>query len=165
MADKYAALKNNPPYQRPRKVAPARPTNTPEFQLKTEEELETLRARIRDNKEKGKKPAKQAKVVTIKFHLGIQEHDLGIKHDKIREELHDGNQVKIMLVLQGRERSRPHNGVVWLNQQAAVHEEYSAMNKPATVENLSIILFPALHKPKNKGTGAQQTPTQQNKEQ
>lgn len=159
MTDKYAVLKNTPPYQRPRRGKVA---ENPDWQAKSEEELAVLRERIRENKEKGKKPVKHHKLATIKFHLNIAEHDLEIKHRKIEDELKKGNQVKMVLGLVGRERSRPQLAVVWLNEQILPHEEYSACNKLATTDNLSIVLFPALHKPKNKGTNVQNpNPTQQ----
>jgi hypothetical protein len=161
LTDKYAALKNNVPYSRVRRNSVAQE----DFKPKTEEELKVLRERIRENKEKGKKPAKQQKLATIKLHINIASHDLEIKHRKIAEELKSGNQVKMVLVLQGREKSRPIPAVAWLNEQTIPHEEYAVFNKPATVENMSIVLFPALHKPKNKGTTAQTPPqTKNNKE-
>jgi translation initiation factor IF-3 len=82
------------------------------------------------------------KIVTMKFHKNISEHDLEIKAKKIEQSLQKKHQVKIQLNLIGREKSRPEQAVQWLNELTARFETISKPNREPTPDNLTVVLFP-----------------------
>lgn len=51
---------------------------------------------------------------TVRFGLNIGVHDLGTKLNQARRFLQGGNQVKMLLVLRGRENSRPEHAQEFL---------------------------------------------------
>lgn len=87
-------------------------------------------------------PSHPPKVVEIRFHLHIAEHDLETKAHKIETALQKNHPVRIRLQLMGREKSRPQSGVDWLNNLAKRFETISKLNKQPTTDNLSVVLFP-----------------------
>jgi translation initiation factor IF-3 len=84
----------------------------------------------------------QQKVVELRFHKNIAEHDLEIKARKIEQALLKKNQVKLRLQLMGRERSHPEQGVEWLTKLVERFSEISTSNRKPTYDNLVVILFP-----------------------
>lgn len=86
--------------------------------------------------------AKHTKIVEIRFHKNIAEHDLEIKSRKIEQALLKKSQVKLRLQLMGREKSHPEQGVEWLKELVEKFSEISTSNRTPTKDNLVVILFP-----------------------
>lgn len=80
---------------------------------------------------------------TVKFTINIGENDFNRKIQQAIKFLEKRNQVKVMVTLFGRERSRPEVGLEMIQR---VHEElkdYGNMaGKPPTSKNLSIVYNP-----------------------
>lgn len=92
------------------------------------------------------KKQKPPKVLEIRFHKNIAEHDLHIKYKKIEDALKKGNHVKLRLQLMGREKAHPQQAVAWLTDIAEKFAEYSTLNRQPTPDNLVVILFPKKRK-------------------
>lgn len=88
------------------------------------------------------KQTHQPKMVEIRLHLHIAEHDLEIKAKKIEESLIKKHQVRIRITLMGREKSRPQLGVDFLNRLIERFSEVGKPNRLPTTDNLNVVLFP-----------------------
>jgi len=84
----------------------------------------------------------QPKMVEIRFHKNIAEHDLEVKSRKIEQALNKKHQVKLRLQLMGREKAHPEQGVEWLSSLVEKFSEISTSNRKPTKDNLVVILFP-----------------------
>lgn len=92
------------------------------------------------------------KLVEMRFHKNIADHDLAIKIHKIEKFLLDNHQVRIRLQLMGREKSRPESGVEWLNNLVKHFDKIAKPNKAPSTDYLSVVLFPTKNIEKNKNT-------------
>lgn len=94
---------------------------------------------------KEEKHPKQPKLVEVRYHKNIAEHDLVTKNKKVIQSLQHNHQVKIRLQLLGREKAHPKEAVAWLNNLIEAFTEYSVTNRIPTPDNLTVTLFPKKH--------------------
>lgn len=95
-----------------------------------------------NQKQAEQKKVRPQKIMEMRFHKNIAEHDLEIKARKIEQALQKKQQVKIRLQLIGRERAHPEQGVLWLEKLIERFSDISISNKKPTKDNLVVVLFP-----------------------
>jgi translation initiation factor IF-3 len=88
------------------------------------------------------KPQPKHKVHVLRFHINVGDADRARQIDKAKEFLVKKNQVKVMLQLRGREKSRPQLGVDFLNEVLEELAPYGAAANPPRPDNLSATLNP-----------------------
>ncbi len=94
-----------------------------------------------------KKNAVKSELKEIKLSCEISDHDLEIKAKKGKEFLQDGDKVKCVIQLRGRQRGNPDRGQLVMLKFATILEDYgSAENVPKLETNKWLMIL----KPKKK---------------
>lgn len=88
-----------------------------------------------------KKKQVKVDVKEIKLRVGIQEHDLNIKVNKIREFLEDSDRVKVVLWFRGREVERPELGEIVLKKVVANIQDIGQIDQPIKRFGKSMSVF------------------------
>lgn len=79
-----------------------------------------------------KKKQKEIKVKEIQLTVGIGQHDMDFRARMAERFLSEGNSVKIVLKLRGREKAHPENGVTVVeNFISQINATYKTEKKPA----------------------------------
>lgn len=91
-----------------------------------------------------KEARKNQKIVVLKevqLSVKIEDHDFNTKLNHALRFLKSGNKVKVTLRLKGRENQRPELGVALVQRFAEGAAEYGNVEKPAKLENRTIIMI------------------------
>lgn len=88
----------------------------------------------------------------IRFRLKIDDHDFDVKKGHVIRFLSGGDKVKVVIMLRGREQSRPVGGVELLRRLAQDVEEYGSVEFAPKQEGRNILMTLA---PKNKKVHAE----------
>ena len=100
---------------------------------------------------KGEKEAKKNQKVTelkeIQLSMTIDSHDLEVKAKHGKRFLSEGNKIKVVLRMKGREQAYAKRGVEIVNQFFTLIEENGIIDKPAEIVGRNIIMIVT---PKNK---------------
>lgn len=92
-----------------------------------------------------KVPQKQ-KLHILKLHTNIGGSDLTRMVEQAKSFLEKRNQVRIMVQLRGREKSRPQSGVEFLNNVLEQLAEYGTAQRAPSPDNLTVVVNPAKKK-------------------
>jgi translation initiation factor IF-3 len=92
------------------------------------------------------KPQTHQKLHIVKLHINIGESDLNRHIAQARTFLEKRNQVRVMVQLRGREKSRPQVAVDFLNEVLEQLEDVATPQAAPSATNLSIVLNPAKKK-------------------
>ncbi len=86
-----------------------------------------------------KKKQKEVKVKEVQLTVGIGQHDMNCRIKMAERFLSDGNHVKIVLKLRGREKAHPENGVAVVeNFISQIDGSYKVDKKP-TQESFNVV--------------------------
>ena len=98
-------------------------------------DLGAIEKRIKE----ARKKQKETKVKEIQLTVGIGQHDMDFRAKMADRFLSDGNSVKIVLRLRGREKAHPENGITVVeNFISMINSSYKIEKKPAQ-ESFNII--------------------------
>lgn len=82
-------------------------------------------------------------IKTIQCNLTIGKNDLERKMKQAQKFLEKKEQVRVVLLLKGRQKDHPERGAEFLNNLAKDYlKEYGNCVKPASVKNLSLTFMP-----------------------
>jgi translation initiation factor IF-3 len=93
---------------------------------------------------KVKEAKKNQKVVNIKeirLSPTIEEHDIGIKSNRAKKFLEDGDKVKVTVRFRGREADYSYKGNEILNLFVSKIEDVCVVEKPAKLEGRNMVLI------------------------
>ncbi len=88
-----------------------------------------------------KKNQKIIKVREMKMTPNIEEHDMSVKADKVKEFLEDGDKVKISVRFRGREMGHTEKGEDVLRDFFEKIEDLAVIDKPAKLEGRSMVMY------------------------
>lgn len=102
---------------------------------------------MKSKKRKRKKNAVKSELREIKLSCEISDHDLEIKAKKAKEFLSEGDKVKCVIQLRGRQRGNPDRGQIVMLRFATILESFgSAENVPKLESSKWLMIL----KPKKK---------------
>ena len=90
--------------------------------------------------QEAKKKQKQIEVKVVKFTPIIGAHDYNFKVEHIKEFLGEGNKVKALVFLRGRERSKPELGVKLLENVIIDIAEFGVVEKMPSHEGVTVFM-------------------------
>ncbi len=103
--------------------------------------------KIEQQEKEKRKNAVKSEMKEIKLSCNIADHDLEIKAKKAREFLSDGDKVKCVIQLRGRQKGNPDRGQIVMLRFATILEQYgSAENVPKLESSKWLMIL----KPKKK---------------
>lgn len=88
-----------------------------------------------------RKKQHQADVKEIKMRYKIEEHDYQVKHRKAVEFLTDGDKVKVVIPLRGREMQHSNMAMELVNRFAEEVKELGTVDKEPKIEGRAIIMI------------------------
>ena len=88
-----------------------------------------------------KKNQKIIKVREMKMTPNIEEHDMSVKADKVKEFLEDGDKVKISVRFRGREMGHTEKGEDVLRDFFEKIEDLAVIDKPTKLEGRSMVMY------------------------
>lgn len=88
-----------------------------------------------------KKNQKIIKVREIKMTPNIEDHDMSVKADKVKEFLKDGDKVKISVRFRGREMGHTEKGEEVLKDFFEKIEDLAVIDKPAKLEGRNMVMY------------------------
>ena len=86
-----------------------------------------------------KKKQKESKVKEIQLTVGIGQHDMDYRARMAEKELADGNGVRIVLKLRGREKAHPENGITVVEGFISLINGTYKIEKKPTQESFNIV--------------------------
>lgn len=86
-----------------------------------------------------KKKQKESKVKEIQLTVGIGQHDMDYRARMAEKELADGNGVRIVLKLRGREKAHPENGITVVEGFISLISGTYKIEKKPTQESFNIV--------------------------
>ena len=86
-----------------------------------------------------KKKQKEIKIKEVQLTVGIGQHDMNCRVKMAERVLSDGNNVKIVLKLRGREKAHPENGVVVVENFISQIEGSYKVDKKPTQESFNVV--------------------------
>lgn len=103
--------------------------------------------KIEQQEKEKRKNAVKSEMKEIKLSCNIADHDLEVKAKKAREFLSDGDKVKCVIQLRGRQKGNPDRGQIVMLRFATILEQYgSAENVPKLESSKWLMIL----KPKKK---------------
>ena len=99
------------------------------------------RYEMQKREKEAKKNQKVIKVREMKMTPNIEEHDMSVKADKVKEFLNDGDKVKISVRFRGREMGHTEKGVDVLEQFFKMIEDLAVIDKPAKLEGRNMVMY------------------------
>lgn len=99
------------------------------------------RYEMQKREKEAKKNQKVIKVREMKMTPNIEEHDMSVKADKVKEFLNDGDKVKISVRFRGREMGHTEKGVDVLEQFFEKIEDLAVIDKPAKLEGRNMVMY------------------------
>jgi translation initiation factor IF-3 len=103
--------------------------------------------KIEKQEKENKKNVVKSEIKEIKLSCNIADHDLEVKAKKAKEFLSDGDKVKCVIQLKGRQKGNPDRGQIVMLRFATILEEYgSAENVPKLESSKWLMIL----KPKKK---------------
>lgn len=99
------------------------------------------RYEMQKREKEAKKNQKIIKVREMKMTPNIEENDMLVKADKVKEFLNNGDKVKISVRFRGREMGHTEKGVDVLEQFFKMIEELAVIDKPAKLEGRNMVMY------------------------
>ena len=88
-----------------------------------------------------KKKQHQADVKEIKMRYKIEEHDYQVKLRNAQKFLHEGDKVKVVIALRGREMQHSNMAMDLMNRFSTELKDLGAMDKDPKIEGRNIIMI------------------------
>ena len=99
------------------------------------------RYEMQKREKEAKKNQKIIKVREMKMTPNIEENDMLVKADKVKEFLNNGDKVKISVRFRGREMGHTEKGVDVLEQFFKMIEDLAVIDKPAKLEGRNMVMY------------------------
>ncbi len=99
------------------------------------------RYEMQKREKEAKKNQKIIKVREMKMTPNIEENDMLVKADKVKEFLNNGDKVKISVRFRGREMGHTEKGVDVLEQFFKMIEDLAVIDKPAKLEVRNMVMY------------------------
>ena len=99
------------------------------------------RYEMQKREKEAKKNQKIIKVREMKMTPNIEENDMLVKADKVKEFLNNGDKVKISVRFRGREMGHTEKGVDVLEQFFKMNEDLAVIDKPAKLEGRNMVMY------------------------
>ncbi len=98
----------------------------------------------KEHEAKKKQKQKQIQVKIVKFKPKIGEHDYQVKLKRIKKFIGEGNKVRAMVYLRGRERAKPELGFKIINRVREDLEDFAVFEKEPIREgpNVTVSILP-----------------------